>query len=326
MEQSTIREKNEIKLSGMTQRLLQALSSSAGKSKNPSLLLQNILNIRKDAAYRRLRGEVPFTVEELSIICNKLDICLESIIYGVETGKAIFDLEETLPNQKKHEVFMQRLETHTNIWKSEGNRLTAACSSLPEFIMLRFPKFAQFRFFSNYTNLNIPYCEFEVSKEFTCIQTAYNLAFAKVEYLELILDDNLLAPFIKEIGYFGKMGILSPEEVEELYKELLLMIDVLETTAVSGNIPGTKNITNIYLAHTGIGTEIWLLENKKKNHIAWLSPYPGKSIRTQNKKVCENHRICIDEIKRFSTFITRSGEMERREFFGKLRNPIIQMM
>lgn len=289
-------------------------------------MLQSLLNIGKDAAYRRLRGEVSFTLDELSIICNRLDICLDAIIYGAETGKAIFDLEETLPGKKEYEVFMQRLEMHTKIWKSESNTLIAACPSLPEFIMLRFPKFSKFRLFAIAADLNTPFSEFIAPKSFKNTQLAYNMAFSEINSLELIFDDNLLNPFVKEIGYFARLGILSSEEASELLKELLLITDVLENMASSGTLPGTKVPVNTYLSHTGIGTEIWLLENEKGNNTAWLSPYPGKSIRTQNKNVCKNHKIRIDEIKRFSTFITRSGEMVRREFFPKLREGIKQQM
>lgn len=313
---------NQVKVEGVSERLLQLLTKVAGKESNPAQLLQKILHIGKDAAYRRLRGEVSFSLDEIIVIGNELDICLDSVIYGVETKKAIFDFEDTHPGRQTPDTFIQRLEAHTELWSAESKRLTAACPSLPEFILLRFPRFTRFNLFAGYASPDVPYDKFLLSEEFKKAQTAYNTAFATMKRLELIFDDNLLVSIIKEIAYFVRLGVLSAKEAEELNTELLLILDVLERAAQTGIFPGTKTGVAVYLSHTEIGTEIWLLESETKAPTAWLSPYPGKSIRTQNGKVCRNHRIRIDEIKRFSTYITRSGEATRREFFNKLRREL----
>lgn len=322
MEQYSISKTGESRIGDLNSQLLVALSNIEGKNGSVAGILQNLLNIGKDAAYRRLRGKVPFSVDEVALICNEFGICLDTLIYGLETGRAIFDLEEITPTKEEYGAFMQVLKAHTKIWMSKGKKLIAACPSIPEFIILRFPKFSQFRLFAAYADLDIPYSDFAVSKQFKDMQLAYNMAFAGIQSLELIFDENPLFPFIKEIEYFEKLGILSKKEVDDLYSELLLIVDVLEASALSGNLPGTKNTTDIYLSHTTIGTEIWLFENNINGNTAWLSSYPGKNIRTQNKQVCKSHKARINEIKRFSTYITRSGEMARRDFFNKLRNEL----
>lgn len=325
MEYYSISKNGESRIGDLNGQLLAALSKIEGKNGNVAGVLQDLLKIGKDAAYRRIRGKVPFSVDELAIICNEFGICLDNLIYGIETGRAIFELEEITSGKEMHDTFMQMIEGHTKIWKSKGKKLTAACPSIPEFIILRFPKFSQFRLFTAYTDLNMPYSDFVVPKKFKDMQLAYNMAFADIQSLELIFDENPLFPFLKEIEYFGKLGILSKEEKNDLYTELLLIVDVLEASALTGSLPGTKNTTDIYLSHTTIGTEIWLLENDSIGSTAWLSSYPNKNIRTQNKQVCKNHKTRINEIKRFSTYITRSGEMARRDFFGKLREELQQV-
>ena len=40
-------------------------------------MLADLLMIEKEAVYRRLRGDVPFTIFEIAAIANKLDISLD---------------------------------------------------------------------------------------------------------------------------------------------------------------------------------------------------------------------------------------------------------
>ena len=54
--------------------------------------LMDILYIGKEAVYRRLRGEVPFTLNEASIISKKLGVSLDQIVGISYTNNAMFDL------------------------------------------------------------------------------------------------------------------------------------------------------------------------------------------------------------------------------------------
>ena len=49
--------------------------------------LADLLMLEKEAVYRRLRGDVPFTIFEIATIAAKLDISLDHII-GSSSGKS----------------------------------------------------------------------------------------------------------------------------------------------------------------------------------------------------------------------------------------------
>ena len=59
---------------------------------NLANLLIDTLYIGKEAIYRRLRGEVPFTLEEAALISRKLGVSLDNVIGVCFSSNAVFDL------------------------------------------------------------------------------------------------------------------------------------------------------------------------------------------------------------------------------------------
>ena len=55
-------------------------------------MLMDTLYIGKEAVYRRLRGEVPFTLQEAALVSRKLGISLDKIIGISFKSNAMFDM------------------------------------------------------------------------------------------------------------------------------------------------------------------------------------------------------------------------------------------
>ena len=59
--------------------LISAMKEKLPQGTNLANLLMDILYIGKEAVYRRLRGEVPFTLAEAAVISQKIGISLDRI-------------------------------------------------------------------------------------------------------------------------------------------------------------------------------------------------------------------------------------------------------
>ena len=79
--------------------------------------------IGKEAIYRRLRGEVPFTLEEAALISRKLGVSLDNVIGVCFSSNAVFDL-----NVVDHE---DPFETYYSLLKKYVNVLHACKTILP---------------------------------------------------------------------------------------------------------------------------------------------------------------------------------------------------
>lgn len=60
--------------------LLEAIKSRIPQKSKLANTLVNLLFIEKEAVYRRLRGDVPFTFAEIAIIAKSLGISLDNVV------------------------------------------------------------------------------------------------------------------------------------------------------------------------------------------------------------------------------------------------------
>lgn len=60
--------------------LIDAVREKLSPKENIANLLMDTLFIGKEAIYRRLRGEVPFILEEAALISRKLGVSLDKIV------------------------------------------------------------------------------------------------------------------------------------------------------------------------------------------------------------------------------------------------------
>ena len=73
--------------------LVNAVREKLPSKENLANTLMDILYIGKEAIYRRLRGEVPFTLTEAAIISRKLGISLDKMIGVSFQNNAVFPVQ-----------------------------------------------------------------------------------------------------------------------------------------------------------------------------------------------------------------------------------------
>lgn len=75
----------------------------------------DILYIGKEATYRRLRGEVPFTLAEAAILSRKLGISLDTIIGTSFRENAVFDMN-IVDYQNPFETYFTILDRYVKLF------------------------------------------------------------------------------------------------------------------------------------------------------------------------------------------------------------------
>ena len=95
--------------------LIEAAKEKMPTGTNLANTLMDILYIGKEAIYRRLRGEVPFTLAEAAVISRKLGISLDKMIGVSFSNNAVFDLTSyTIPiHSKPITIFSRNMSMHS---------------------------------------------------------------------------------------------------------------------------------------------------------------------------------------------------------------------
>lgn len=75
--------------------LIRAIHAHTPPDSTPASVLMDVLNIGREAAYRRMRGEVRFTFGEASALSAHLRFSLDGVMGSSVGGNALFSLAFT---------------------------------------------------------------------------------------------------------------------------------------------------------------------------------------------------------------------------------------
>lgn len=95
--------------------IIEAVKTKLPQKDNLANTLMDILYIGKEATYRRLRGEVPFTLAEAAILSRKLGISLDTIIGTSFRENAVFDMN-IVDYQNPFETYFTILDRYVKLF------------------------------------------------------------------------------------------------------------------------------------------------------------------------------------------------------------------
>jgi hypothetical protein len=122
---------------------------------------------------------------------------------------------------------------------------------------------------------------------------------------------------VNDIRYFVDINLINRDEVEVLKKEILCLIDGLEQLAAKGFHKPGKSI-RIYVSNINFEASYGYLEADDFK-LSVLRLYSINEITTADQEVFEHQREWIHSLRKYSTLISISGEMQRIQFFEKQR-------
>ena len=135
-----------------------------------------------------------------------------------------------------------------------------------------------------------------------------------------IWDSNIFSHIVNDLEYFSSIQLISDKARQEIKEELLLLLDELENFARKGKFE-SDNEVNIYISNINFEATYSYVESSNV-HLSMIRVYAINSITTQDIEMCKSLKEWIQSLKKFSTLISVSGEMQRIQFFQKQREII----
>lgn len=294
----------------------------------PVTLLMDVLDIGKESAYRRLRGEKPFSMEEIYKLSLVLNFSLDEIISNDKSDAAAFNHIGTIrqnPSKNLLEFFRYYESYLQRLIDSENSEITCTLNHFLHTMFINYEhlfKFIYYRWMHQMTDvpLNYLYSEVVIPKEIKESCERMSFLNTKIRNLSLIVDNNLFLNLIKEMQYFYVRGLLNEIELDTLKVELHKYLDDIETTINKGiNTTGTQ--IEIYLSVLYINSTTTYATWDDSSESAFWHHY-GYPIYTRNKEITARHKLWIDSLKKYCTVISQSNELLQAEFLNKQREYI----
>lgn len=313
--------------------LVAAIRNNISEDVNIANLLMEVLSMGKEAVYRRLRGDVPFTFEEVSRISSKLYISLDNIVNTRNTKHAFYDLDLNLRELKNPlDHYCEKLQNCIHIFqkmhKSKDSKARLAINSLPYMFYLHYPHIAKFRLYRWIYQMQASptigtYDEMIVPENISDIEKRFIAEHRYISHTTFIMDQNVFKSFIGDVNYFYKLNLLSDVDIKLIKSELIQMISELEAIAATGSHK-TGNQVSIYISNVDLESSYVHFEYEGCEN-SFLRIFSINIIDSQNQTICNIQKEWIDSLKRYSTLISESGEIQRIEFFNKQRDLAFRM-
>lgn len=304
---------------------------SAIKEKIPNRIilantLAELLNIEKEAVYRRLRGEVAFSFVEIAAIASTLGISLDNIVGARYINSRPFQLK-LVEYIDPVDIDYRMLEHYIyilNLGKDDPDSKVMDCTSiLPQSLYLNYKTIARFFLFKwmyqcKDFDVILRFKDVRPTERLLKIQERNIAASRLIRQTFYVWDPLIFHYLVNDINYFISINLVEQEDLRLLKEELLLFLDDMEILAARGKYDETGNSLFFYISSINFDTSYRCIE-VKQFRISLIRAFTLNAAASLDKKTYGRINNWIQAVLRSSTMISVSGAKQRIQFFEKQR-------
>lgn len=294
--------------------------------------LVDLLQLSKESAYRRIRGEIPFTIEEMLSIVVDLGVSIDEILDYVPKQKSGFEIPSTILTDPI-DGLARTLKINNNFIKNlseaESSEVIIAFNRLSIIIHIKLDYVFKFLYYKYLIQthdlpLNFSLSDLVLSEEIDFLRKEYLYYFHRIKNTTYIFDENIIPRFIKEVLYYYNRNLINKEELLLIQKDLFELIDQIYTSTQTGKNMNGENI-NIYLSMFDLSSTSSYIEYDS-NHIVRLWINTITPVNLYGNEIVEIQKKWFTSLKKQSTLITQSSEMQQSQYINKQRKLVNEMM
>ncbi len=290
--------------------------------------IAEVLNISRDSAYRRIRGETVLSLDEAKTLCTKFSVSLDSLL-GIESG--IIPFRHLIVNNKP-ETFEHWLrsmfENLELIERYSGNKeIVFTAKDVPVFHYFRYPELCAFKmFFWMKSVLNYPELQTKkfspalIRNELIALGRKISTVYNKVPSIEVWSEETTNVT-LKQLEFYNESGFFNSTDdsqlIVEQYKQLIRDVHQMAAQGFKqDSIPYTLYKNEILIADN---TVLYKMGEKK---IAYISHNITELLMTSHESFCAQTEAFINNLQNRSILISTTGEKERNKFFNRMEEKI----
>jgi len=287
--------------------------------------LLELLSLKREAIYRRLRREVSFSAQEIAILASAWNISLNEIM-NINVGKIAFRmkiLNYLTPSEEEINFLQNIIHTIDRLKNFPTTEFMEVCNILPRKLIAGYEylnKFYLFKWAYQFSGENeiLPFSKIPISEEKLKITKEYYQATKHLPNTYFIFDYKIFSYLIKDIQYFCSIYLITEEEKELIKKDILHLLDYLYEIAKNGCYPETKNRVFLYISQLKVPTGYSYISAPEAN-ICNIHVFEKFEIYSFHSSMVENFISWMQLKKRSSIQISEVDEKSRIDFFTTQR-------
>jgi hypothetical protein len=299
------------------------------KNFKPVVYLMELLGLSRESSYRRMRKEIPFTIEEITTLSVALGFSIDEIIEGCKKERMFFDLQIPTNFSDAYIGLFQTYNTYIqNVQNVKNTNVLMALNHLsPLFSVFHdnLFKFFYYKWLTENTE-GIPRYFFSalvIPPELALLRKKL-FANLKIGRVTIIFSPHIYLSTVKDIQYFYRRKLLTEEDLALLHNDVLDLINFVEKITQIG-FPNSSTHLDFYLSQLYIHSDTVYLQygDVSETHY-WI--YTASPMIVRNPEICGMQKKWFQSMKKHSTLITQSNEILQTEFFDKQREYVNKIL
>jgi len=293
-----------------------------------------LLDVSRESIYRRIRGEIPFTFEEISQLSVALGFSIDEIVGQHEKNRIFFNMQVENADDPSLQFEIMLRQYHLDVQmlaRYDDTYIIHTQNRVPIVIAVAYPNIFRFYYFRWIHQLhdvpvNYSFSDVEIPDEVEKIRINIVNDTDLLRYNIFILDRSVYMNVIKEMQYYYRRKLITKEELSLLKDELMYMVNHTEGVAQRGYVNDQRIAKmDIYLSTMDIESNSISTEYNGGHTMSYFFAYAMNPMIVRDSEACLIHRKWMESIKKYSVFITQSNELLQFEFFSEQREYISKM-
>lgn len=288
--------------------------------------LAELLNISRDSAYRRIRGETVLSLDEVKNLCDRFGVSLDALL-SPSVNTSLFH-HRALSTTYTLEQWLNSVGSNMEVVNGYSHReMIFAARDMFIFHYFRLPELSAFKmFFWLKTVIKDPAYTSQsfhtdvIPKEI--LQTGNKLwkLYSTVPSTE-IWSDEAVNETIKQIEFYHDCRFFADKKQAALLCDRLIeLINLIKNDAAEGKKTGGE-------AFRLFENEILIADNTvlarmDKMRIVYINYNTLNLLTTHQETFCDRTEKYLNNLIKNSTQISASAEKERNKFFNKMKERI----
>jgi len=284
--------------------------------------LMEKLKLSKEPVYRRIKGDVPFTFEEVCTLASELEFSLDEIL-SQSRKRSFFTLPKNIGNNMQ-DSYLNTLTEYFEVIKEQYNTenaysVVALNTILPVYVTpyKGLSRFMYYMYLHRTDFLPVNYCFSDVtlSQEIIDVCKKINYYSKFLPGSTFMADEGVFLSVIKDIQYYYKRKLISGADMQMLKEELHNFVEKTENNVTKKTTDfGIMYFLNISAVDIKSNITYSDFNGKLTAHI-WV--YPVNAITIKDPDVCKWQKNWIESLIKYSTLISESNDILRINFFNR---------
>lgn len=294
--------------------------------------LMDALEIGREASYRRIRNEVPFSLDEIAILSSKLNFSIDEIIGGNNLNGVLLIKSFTTTDEQTNSVMYNiMVDYHKFITKTNDSDYLEIIVAANQLFFLFFVdhllilKFFYYKWMrqNNEISVNSKFSEIDLPQGMIDVARNIRNNHHNIRKLILIFDENIFLSLFKEIQHFYFRKLITDDELVRLKEEMDNFLDFLERLSQDGKNPyGAEGL--LYLSSLNIGNNQMYIKHSESALSAFFISSIIPILITQ-PQITMQHEKWLASLKKYAVLIAASNEIYQTEFFVKQHDYLKQL-